>query len=164
MNKVFIIFKREYLTRVTKKSFLILTILMPLLLGGLMFLPSYLATRESKEALKVAVLDRSSLFLGKLENAPSTVFEFIPEAEYEGVKKNLKNSGYYALLEIPHNILTSNKVLVFSHKQISIDVKSHIDGQLEKKMEEQKRTELVNRIGIPDLEEQMRNTRTHISV
>ncbi|MBN1927571.1 MAG: ABC transporter permease, partial [Prolixibacteraceae bacterium] len=116
MNKIFIIFKREYLTRVKKKSFLVLTLLMPLLFGGLMFLPGYLATRENKEAHKVAVVDRSTIFLGNLDNSKSTVFEFVPGDHYEKIKNYIKNSGYYALLEIPENILVSNRVLVYSHK------------------------------------------------
>lgn len=164
MKQILLIFKREYTTRVKKKSFLLLTLLMPILFGGLIFLPGYLASRENKDEQKVAVIDRSSIFLGQLEDAKSTTFHFIPEAEYEDVKENLKTNEYYALLEIPTNILTSNKVLVYSNKQINMDVKNHIDYQLEKKLEDQKRAELVERIGIPDLEEQMQKTKTRISV
>lgn len=164
MNKVILIFKREYLTRVKKKSFLLLTLLMPVLFGALMFLPGYLATRENKEEHKVAVLDRSALLLGELKDSPSTKFHFIPEEQYDEVKANLKTNEFYALLDIPSNILTTNKVMVFSHKQINVDVKNHIDWQIENKLENQKRAELVERVGIPDLEEQMNNTKTRISV
>jgi ABC-2 type transport system permease protein len=164
MNKTLLIFKREYLTRVTKKSFLILTLLMPILFGGMMFLPGYLATRENDKQEKIAVLDRSSMFLGQLEDSKSTKFHFIPEADYNQVKDNLKNSEYYALLEIPQNILTLNKVVVFSSKQINLDVKNHINWQLEKKLEDQKRAELITRIGIPDLEKQIQSTKSKISV
>ncbi len=164
MNKTLIIFKREYLTRVTKKSFLILTLLMPLLMAVLMFLPAYLATRDSKTENKVAVVDRSSLFLSELQDGTSTKFTYIPEEEYQQVKDNLEESGYYALLEIPQNILTVGKVLVYSDKQVNIDVKSHIDWQIENTLEKQKRAELVNRLGIPELEEKMQNTNASISV
>jgi len=164
MNKIIIIFKREYLSRVTKKSFLILTLLMPILFGGIMVLPSYLATRENDKQEKVAVLDRSTLFLGQLEDSKSTIFKYIPEADYNKIKDNLKNGEYYALLEIPQNILTINKVIVYSTKQINLDVKNHIDGQLEKKLEDQKRADLIARVGIPDLERQIQDTKTKISV
>lgn len=164
MNKIILIFKREYLTRVKKKSFLIMTLLMPLLMGALMFIPGYLATRENNTEQKVAVLDRSSIFLGHLEGNNSTKFEFIPEDKYQGIKDDIKNSGYYAMLEIPSNILSSNKVLVYSNKQINMDVKNHIDWQLENTLEDQKRAELVARSGIPDLEEQLKNTKTRIDV
>lgn len=164
MNKTILIFKREYLTRVKKKSFLILTLLMPLLFGGLIFMSGYLASRESTEEQKVAVVDRSTIFLGNLEDSKSTKFTFIPPGEYETVKENIKTNEYYALLEIPDNVLTVNKVLVYSAKQISLDVKNHIDYQLERKLEEQKRAMLIEQIGIPDLEEQLAKTKTRINV
>ncbi len=164
MNKILLIIRREYLNRVTKKSFLIVTLITPLLFAGIMFLPGYLATRENKTEQKVAVVDRSTIFLGTLEDSKSTKFVFIKNEEYQQVKDNLKSNGYYALLEIPDNILTSNKVLVFSHKQINIDVKDHIQGQIRRKLEEQKRGELISRIGIPDLETQLDQIKTRISV
>lgn len=164
MNKIILIFKREYLIRVKKKSFLILTILTPLLFAGIMFLPAYLATRDSKEEHKVAVLDRSALFLGELEDAASTQFHFIQEEEYNEVKDHLKDNEYYALLDIPENIVNINRVNVYSHKQINLDVKSHIDRQLEQVLEDQKRAELMKRIGIDDLESQLQKTETRISV
>ncbi|HNW51115.1 MAG TPA: ABC transporter permease [Prolixibacteraceae bacterium] len=164
MNKIKLIIEREYLSRVKKKSFLVLTLLTPILFGLLMFLPSYLMTRENKEEQKVAVIDRSSIFLGNLEDSKSTKFKFFPVNEYETVKQNFQKGEYYALLEIPENILTTNKVLVFSNKQINIDVKNHINWQLEKKLEDIKREELVKRVGIPDLEDQIKKTKTSISV
>ena len=54
--------------------------------------------------------------------------------------------------------------MVSSQKHISIDVKSHIDSQLERVLENQKRAELISRVGIPDLEEQLKATKTNISV
>jgi ABC-2 type transport system permease protein len=164
MNKTILIFQREYMTRVKKKSFLILTILTPLLFAGIMFLPTYLATKENKEEQKVAVVDRSAVFLGNLNNSGSTHFIYIKPEDFEVVKKDFNNSDYYALLEIPQNIMTSNKVIVFSKKQINIDVKNHIDYQLEKRLEDIKRSELIDRVGIPDLEEQLKNTKASISV
>jgi ABC-2 type transport system permease protein len=164
MKKILIIIKREYLTRVTKKSFLILTLLIPILFGGVMVLPGYLASRDNEKEAKVAVVDRSTLFLGQLKDSKSTKFKYIPETDYNNIKDNLKNNGYYALLEIPQNVLTLNKVIVFSAKQINIEVKSHINWQLEKQLEDVKRAELISRIGIPDLEKQIQDTKTKISV
>ncbi|HQN94277.1 MAG TPA: ABC transporter permease, partial [Prolixibacteraceae bacterium] len=156
MNKTLLIFKREYLTRVTKKTFLVMTLLMPILMGALMVVPTYLANKESTSEQLVGVVDRSSIFLGELENSKSTKFQFIKPEEYDKIKDNLQAKGFYALLEIPGNILTTNKVVVSSQKQISIDVKSHIDSQLERVLENQKRAELISRVGIPDLEEQLK--------
>ncbi len=61
MNKIFIIIKREYLTRVRKKTFIISTILFPLLYLGLIFGMGYIADK-SKQNLKVAIIDNSGYF------------------------------------------------------------------------------------------------------
>lgn len=164
MNKIWIIFKREYLTRVKKKSFLILTILTPLLFAGIMFVPGYLATRESQEEHKVAVCDRSAIFLGELKDSKSTCFHFIPEEEFNNIKENLKTNEYYALLDIPQSVLNTKRVIVYSHKQVNLDVKNHIDRQIERLLEDKQRAELIERVGVPDLEEQLQATKTNISV
>ena len=49
MNKLFLIIQREYFSRVKKKSFLLMTILGPLLMAGLMIVPVWLAMREKTE-------------------------------------------------------------------------------------------------------------------
>ena len=61
MNKIAIIVKREYLSRVKKKSFIYMTILGPLLLAGLMVVPIWLSTKE-QEPQKIEVIDESYIF------------------------------------------------------------------------------------------------------
>ena len=57
MGKIGKILKREYLIRVKKKSFIIITFLTPLLLGGLMLFPAFMSTITSEAQRKVAVVD-----------------------------------------------------------------------------------------------------------
>ena len=80
---------------------------MPILMGALMVVPTYLANKESTSEQLVGVVDRSSIFLGELENSKSTKFQFIKPEEYDKIKDNLQAKGFYALLEIPGNILTT---------------------------------------------------------
>ncbi|HQV61746.1 MAG: ABC transporter permease [Chitinophagaceae bacterium] len=61
MNKIWIIIKREYLTRVRKKTFIISTLLFPLLYLGLIFGMGFIA-EKSKQNLHVAVIDSSGYF------------------------------------------------------------------------------------------------------
>lgn len=68
MNKILLIIKREFLTRVRKRTFIIGTILFPLLYLGLIFGTGYIAER-TKEDLKVALIDRSGLFSKELVNS-----------------------------------------------------------------------------------------------
>lgn len=64
MYKFWVVFKREYIQVVKKKSFLLGIFLMPVLMGGVMLLPAYLATRDSDEAEKLAVIDISGSGMG----------------------------------------------------------------------------------------------------
>jgi ABC-2 type transport system permease protein len=61
MYKTFIIIQREYLTRVRKKTFIISTLLFPLLYFGLIFGMGYLA-ENSKQVLNIALIDESGYF------------------------------------------------------------------------------------------------------
>src|SRR5674476_655299 len=109
MNKSFLILRREYLTRVKKKSFIIMTLLVPVFMAALTILPTYLATMDDKEERTIAVYDPTSLVLNKLESNEFTKFHYIPEQEYQGLKTDFKSGKYYALLYIPENIITTSR-------------------------------------------------------
>ena len=65
MNKIFIIIRREYLTRVRKKTFIISTLLFPLLYLALIFGMGFIA-EKSKQSLHVALIDSSGYFTAAL--------------------------------------------------------------------------------------------------
>ena len=62
MNKTWLIIKREYWTRVKKKTFLITTLLLPILVAGLIALVSYLAVKSEQKQL-IVIQDESSFFI-----------------------------------------------------------------------------------------------------
>ena len=65
MNKISIIIKREYMTRVRKKSFIIMTILAPVLMAALIIVPTLLMVNQDQDFKKIAVVeDNSDLFKG----------------------------------------------------------------------------------------------------
>ena len=67
MNKLFLIIQREYFSRVKKKSFLLMTILGPILIAGVMIVPIWLGLRDKTDH-QIFVLDRSGLFVDKIPN------------------------------------------------------------------------------------------------
>lgn len=164
MNKISLIIQREYSTRVKKKSFIIMTLLMPILMAGLFILPTYFATMEDHESRTIAVYDGSAIFLGRLENKDVTKFHFVPEEEYLKIKKDIKNSGFYALLVIPPNFLTTNRVQMFSESNIPFDLKSMIQEKLRAIVEKDKMAEVVRQTSIPDLQQKINATKTRIVV
>ena len=164
MHKIALIFRREYTTRVQKKSFIILTLLMPILMSAMFILPAYFATMDDEQARTIAVYDGSAIFLGRLENSEFTKFKFIPEEEYLKLKDDIKNSSYYALLVVAPNFLTTNTIQVISVSNIPFDLKSQIKDKIQNVIEKDKMAEVVRQTAIPDLEQRIEATRTHINI
>ena len=132
MNKIWLIIKREYLVRVRKKSFLVMTILGPLLLASIMIIPTYLANQNQEKRI-IAISYENSDITNQLIDSEFINFSFIPKLEAENLKNNFFDSKFYALLENKNDtfFLTSNQ-------QISINVKSEIESQLAKILEHHK--------------------------
>ena len=75
MSKITLIIQREYLTRVRNRTFVITTLLIPLLFGFLIFGSAYLSVK-TREKLTVAVADRDGFFKNNLENSDNITFGF----------------------------------------------------------------------------------------
>src|SRR5688572_14465726 len=109
MNKIFLIIKREYLTRVRKRTFIISTILFPLLYLGLIFGIGYLGVK-GKSRLKVAVIDNSGYFdKGRIErenkkDKDSSSILVLQTGNSDSLKKNFKKAGYDGYIIIPSGL------------------------------------------------------------
>ena len=164
MNKSILILKREYLTRVKKKSFIIMTLLVPLFMAALTILPTYLAMMGDKEERTIAVYDPTGLILNRLESNQFTKFHYIPEAEFRELSKKFDPQKYYALLDIPENILTINRAEMISDKQVTFDIKNLVTNRIENIIEGEKRKKVVDETGVPDLEKKLAATKTSITL
>ena len=164
MNKSILILKREYLTRVKKKSFIIMTLLVPLMMAALTILPTYLAMMDDKEERTIAVYDPTGLILNRLESNQFTKYHYIPEQEFQELSKNFKSGKYYAILHIPSNILTTSRAVMISDKQVTFDVKNQITNRIENIIEGEKKKQVIDEIGVPDLEKKLAATKTNIVV
>ena len=125
MNKIPIIIRREYLSRVRKKSFIIMTLLGPILMASIWVIPLYLANISDEEKT-IQVLDETGIFVSKFKN--NDQFTFVPvDIDIETAKNNLNLSGDYALLYIPQTQLSIPTTgILYSGKQPSLDIKSYI--------------------------------------
>ncbi|HKI88133.1 MAG TPA: ABC transporter permease [Draconibacterium sp.] len=162
MNKTLLILKQEYLKRVKKKSFIVLTLLVPFLFIGMFALIIFLSVNEDKEERNIAVYDQSNLFLGELSQEGYTKYHFVPKEEYEKLKSNLKESGFYALLYIPGDIYSNSSAQLISEKQVPIELTEQIQRKLSRFIENDKRQKVIDEIGIPDLDARLATTKTNI--
>lgn len=141
MNNLSIIIKREYLTRVKKRSFLILTFLGPLFFAALMIAPSLLMIESEKMESKknIAVLDESGIFDGKIENTDANTFLYLDNENVDSLKNLVFEGIYDAVLYIPStelNIPVNAKL--YSNRQIPMTLSSHIEREMKQVVEHQK--------------------------
>ena len=131
MHKIWLICKREYLTRVKKKSFLVMTLLSPLLIVlfyGIIFYFSF--NRDLAEEKKIILVsDATGLFSGKLENTKTITFSF--EELTDPLAKNLlKAENAYGVLFINQKDSSINYDLL-ANEQPGLNTLSAIEEKLE---------------------------------
>ncbi|MCL2290458.1 MAG: ABC transporter permease [Bacteroidetes bacterium] len=134
MNKVKLIIAREYLTRVKKKSFIIMTILAPLLFAGLMVAPVIIAkkTMESQKQMSVLVIDENDFFINKLEDNAQSVFTY-RSGDVNEFKKELTTGKYDAILHIVKGN-TSLRANLFYEKDPPTRFAAGLERQLDKQL------------------------------
>ncbi|MDD3637243.1 MAG: ABC transporter permease [Bacteroidales bacterium] len=138
MNKIILILKREYLTRVKKKSFIIMTFLGPLLMAALMIVPIVLATMQNIGEKNIAVLDETNWFIGKFEQDDNMQFHYVFDA-VDSLKKQVLQEKYDLLVYIPRpelNIPVNAEI--YSDRQIPLNVSSYIKNTMRKEVETKK--------------------------
>ena len=136
MSQVSIIIGREFNERVRKKSFIITTLLMPLLMIGLMFAPMLIMKYSRGDEKQIAVIDESGLVAPKLQSGEELVFQ-TTDLSTEAARKELTDK--FGVLYIGSDILTNpNNVKLYVNSSSSLTVESNITGQLEEIIEAEK--------------------------
>jgi len=133
MNKVWLIIQREFLTRVKKKSFLIATIIVPLvipaIIGGLIYI--MLKEAESAKPDTVMVVDESGLF--NLDSTKNTKrFIFVPlQLPVEQAKKAYNETKDFALLYLPKfDINKPDGLVIYTQENPSIEKVADLESIL----------------------------------
>lgn len=152
MNKILLIIKREYLTRVRKKTFIISTILFPILYLGLIFGMGYLG-EKTKPKLNVALVDSSGYFdRGKIEREnqkDSSSLLNLVNLNSDSLKSTFADLGYDAYIVIPRqdNWQSGFKDLkLYTGRTMGADASTRVENKLNNIW-----TELKNeKLGIDD--------------
>lgn len=127
-SKILLVIKREFLVRVKKRSFIIMTILTPLLFAALIILPSIIMTLSSGEKDQtILVVDHSGICEPHFKHSKSLSFVFDPTADVEAIKKEFPKE-YSAVVEIsaPDSMFNMS-LAATSPKQLNIETKSLIE-------------------------------------
>ena len=126
MNKIWLVIKREYLTRVRNRTFILSTILLPLFFIGFIFASAYFSA-TSMEKQKVAVSDSNGIFRNNFQSTDLITYEFPADVN----ANNFKEKGYSAFLKIPDDYgSSSDSIALISTKQLGLDAEDKIRDQI----------------------------------
>lgn len=143
MKNIFLITKREYLTQVKKKSFIILTLLAPVLMIGFGVLIAFMF-KANESSSTFNVIDKSGLFVSKLKSDESVKYVFVPKENERALSSTLKDmEGIEGLLIIPElqendfeNLQNNTKLLI--NKKIGMDTKQRVTKDLTEVIKQEK--------------------------
>ena len=144
-----------------KKSFILLTFLTPLLMVGMISLIIFLGQIKDDKIKKIIVVDKTQLYKDVLKNNESYIFQF-SDAKIDDLKKqNAKKSEYAALLYITKDLrVDSTAAVLYSEKQVNLELKTYVSGLLNKYIEDQK----LAAYNIPNLKEMVAKSNTNIDL
>ena len=138
MSKIGLIISREYLTRVKKKTFILMSFLGPLLVIGFILLTSYLS-QENKEKYEILVVDESHLFDSILRNSYKYHLQWSPKGKsYDEVQEIFKKDDQLDLLVyLPVNLIKTNSMTAKClYKEIpSTGVQKHLSSIINEAIE-----------------------------
>lgn len=146
MNKILLIVQREYLTRVRNRTFIISTILTPLLFAGLITAVTVISIKNIDHE-KVAIIDNDNILAGDLQNTKALTFVFEKNVD----SNNYIAKGYSAILYTPGS--SGNGYRLISKKQFGMVA----EGDLEEKINKSVENNLLKskyKIDVKDLEDE----------
>lgn len=149
MNKTLIIIEREFLTRVQKKSFILLTIFMPFIFAALIFVPVMLAQIKDDEQKEVTLIDRTGLYAAQFADDAS--YRFVPAHKLDA------ESESEATVVITDNLARRpDAVQIYSRKEVSPDLLRLVETRLNERVRHD-RLEATGIAGIEKIVEELDN-------
>ena len=159
MNKIGLIIKREYLRRVSKKSFILLTFLTPFLFAALVFVPLWLSTIKGDEVRNVAIIDTTGKYAPLFENNES--YHFIHSNKTLDEYRQNEDKEIFAFLSITDDLLDNPKAAtLYSEKQVPVELSRMVNQTLSKQLESEK----LASSNIPNLKEIIRESKINFNV
>ena len=137
MNNLGLIIKREYLRRVSKKSFILLTLLTPFLFAALIFVPLWLSSIKGDDIHQVALIDKTGKYAPLFENTET--YHFVNADQDLDAYKKHPSGEIFAFLSITGDLLENPKAAtLYSEKQIPIELTRIVNMTLKKQIENDK--------------------------
>lgn len=157
-----VVISREYMTRVKKKSFLLITFLGPVLFAAMMVIPSLIMFFAEDKGKRIAVVDESGIVMPALESDDSYAFLDYSGRNVDSLKADLGGLGIDVLMAVSP-VIDSTKtvdVVTYSNKALSVDMKSAIESQVDAAVEDYR----ISLYDIGDLRQIMEDVKADVSL
>lgn len=140
MKKLLLIIGREYFERVRNKSFIIVTLLMPIIMIAIMAAPTLVMLYGGKsEQKRVMVVDRSGLVVDKLYSSPEVEFVDVSElSKSEACAQYGADSDAFGVLYIGSVVDARDSVQLITNSSSSMMLEENISGQISSIVEQEK--------------------------
>ncbi|WP_034041026.1 ABC transporter permease [Wocania ichthyoenteri] len=137
MNHLPLIIKREYLTKVKNKSFIIMTILSPIIMIALISVVAYLSQLNNNKTRVISVLDESGIVKEVFKDTENTTYHILQNMSLSDAKAIVKETSNYGLLHIgkfdDFDVL-SKHIKFYSEESPSLSLISSLESKIEKKL------------------------------
>ena len=124
MDKLWLIIKREYLTRVTRRSFILATLLTPLAFGLFFVVAGLIFQYESDDSRRIAIIDEGNIFDRSIKDEENLYFKFA-DTDLETLRQNFDDFDYDGILVIPKVkdvMATRHTIYYYADKQPTLDI------------------------------------------
>ncbi len=164
MNKkrFLLILQREYMSIVGKKSFIVMTLLMPFLLILLGCIPVLLQMINTNDEKTVAVIDETGRYGGAIKSDDQFDFEYYDQAKSGNARQLYDEKGkeLYAIVIIPRDVEATHQLLVYSESAVSSTLIAHLERSMGKTLTDAK----VRSYGIEGLEKILKECNVEVNV
>ncbi len=139
MNKILLILQREYITRVKKKSFIVMTLLGPILMAGIAIVPILIAKYSDDKINKIIVIDQRPEIFTTILPSSETVLFINSKISLDSAKKAFDPEKFYGILYLQDDMVKNpGGAMLFTEKQANLSVTNYIENSLEKQIEQDK--------------------------
>ena len=159
MNKIGLVIQREFTTRVKKRSFLLLTILMPFIFAALVFVPIWLSSIHDDEQKQVAVADRTSHYIGLFKS--DATYRFVPISDPDNSIYYTDTTHFEAVINIQADLAKNpHAITILSTKEVPSGLLSYVSNIIN----EQVRRDKLAATGIKGIDKIISDVQSEIDI
>jgi ABC-2 type transport system permease protein len=147
MHKILLILQREYLTRVRKKSFIVMTLVGPILMAGLILAPALIAAYSSDQEMRVQVIDQHPEIIRSVLPSNDQITFIHSVISLDSAKNTFDPDRYDGILFLPADLIRNpGGAMLFTESKASLNLATQIESVLERQIEEDKlKSQGINR-------------------